>query len=129
MNISKIEETIIEMQRQKAVLDNAIVQLQEVLNDHGYQLPLRPQGSEETTITTPRGKKLSISDLGIKVLEEHGQPMHIKEIAKKAGDLRGRGVTRASMEVSFMQTIKGAKKAGNKPLVRKYGPGIFGLNQ
>jgi hypothetical protein len=129
MNTNKIEESIIEMQRQRAVLNNAIEQLQQVLDDLN-------DGSEQPTIAiggripqAPPGKKLSISDLGIKVLEEHGQPMHIKEIATKAGEKRGRQVTRASMEVSFMQTIKGAKKGGNKPLVRKYGPGIFGLNE
>jgi hypothetical protein len=122
MNTTNLEQTITEMQHQRRVLDTAIDQLQEVLDTLNGR-------TEQTSIAIPREKKLSISDLGMKVLEEHGQPMHIKEIASKVGEKRGRGVTRASMEVSFMQTIKGAKKAGNKPLVRKYGPGIFGLNQ
>jgi ABC-type transporter Mla subunit MlaD len=127
MNTTNLEQTIAEMQHQRAALDTAIDQLQAVLSDLN-------DGSEQSTIAIgariPQalpGKKVSISDLGIQVLKEHGQPMHIKEIASKVGERRGRGVTRASMEVSFMQTIKGAKKAGNKPLVRKYGPGIFGL--
>jgi hypothetical protein len=122
MDTTNLKQTIAEMQDQKAVLDRAIDQLQEVLNDLNGR-------TEQAIITMPRGKKLSIADLGIKVLQEQGERMHIKEIARKVGEKRGRGVTRASMEVSFMQTIKRANKAGVAPLVSKYGRGIFGLTE
>jgi uncharacterized protein YaaW (UPF0174 family) len=120
MNISSLEQTITEMQDQRRLLDSAINQLQEVLDALNGR-------TEQTSIAIPREKKLSISDLGIKILEEHGKPMHIKEIAKKAGEMRGRQVSRTSMQASFMQTIKRAMKAGNKVPVRKFGRGVFEL--
>jgi hypothetical protein len=133
MNITSLERTISEMQRQRTVLDIAIDQLQKVLDGLNGKIEEQTTTYESDAIVwpprIPGEKKLSISDLGIKILEEHGKPMHIKEIAKKAGEMRGREVTRTSMEASFMQSIKRATKAGNKPLVRKFGRGIFELTQ
>lgn len=118
MNTTKLKDALIEMQHQRAILDTAIDQLQKVLValNGGNQEP------EKVKPGRPGMQEGSIPDQGIQILEANGKPMHVVEIAKKVSQIRGREVTRYSMESSFMRHIK-----SKNPRVRKVGPGIFGL--
>lgn len=120
MNTNKLKEALIEMRHQRAILDTAIDQLEKVLT------ALNGGVSQETTVYAKPGvsglQDGSIPSYGIQVLESNGKPMHIKDIAKKVSEIRGKETTRYSMESSLQRHMKSAQSK-----VKKISPGIYAL--
>jgi len=119
MNTQKLKDALIEMKHQRALLEAAIKNIEGVLATLGDVSP---------TESTPSNKKTydegSYIDLGQRILEEYGKPMHIVEIAKRISELKGKSIPRASVESSFVRHIK---IFGDKARIVKTRPAFFGL--
>lgn len=99
MNTDKLNDALVELRHQRALLDTAIVNIENVLKT------LQSSTSEPRATSNGKKRKGSYIDLGVKILEQAGQPMHIKEIAKQIGLELGKQIPRASVESSFIRHI------------------------
>jgi hypothetical protein len=118
MNTTKLKEAVIELQRQRAILDSAIQQIQKVLATlNGDQ---ESTGDRVQLITLPG----TLFELGLYILESAGKPMHIKEIVKKVSEMRHKTIPRGSLESGFLRHIK---NEGQKAKLRRVSPGVFAL--
>lgn len=119
MNTQKLKDALVEMKHQRALLETAIKNIEGVLTTLGDGTP---------TESAPSSKRAyeggSYIDLGQKILEEYGKPMHIVEIAKKISAIKGKPIPRASVESSFVRHIK---IFGDKARIVKTRPAYFGL--
>lgn len=117
MNTQKLREALVELRHQRALLDNAIANLEGILSTLNGVTP-------EPSVIKGKSTTGSYVDLSVRILEESGKPMHITEIAKKVSEIKGRNIPRASVESSLlrhMQTTKG------EPRVTRVRPAYFGL--
>jgi reverse gyrase len=117
VNTSKLKEALVELQQQRAILDGAISNIQRII-------AMMNGGSETVSEVEPKARRSSYIDEGVKVLEISGQPLHIKEIAKRISEMRGHEVGRPSVESSFIRHIS---MQGNKSRIVKVRPAYFGL--
>jgi len=118
MSTVKLKEALVDLQRQRTILDGAITHLQNVI----AMLDGEPQNSNEQKVEK---RPTSYIDEGILILEQAGKPLHISEIARRIGHVRQQeDISRASVESSFIRHI--ATK-GSKARVVKVSPGHFGL--
>jgi HB1, ASXL, restriction endonuclease HTH domain len=116
MNTDKLNEALVELRHQRALLDAAISNIERVLKT------LQSSTSEPRPMSNGKKRKGSYIDLGVKLLEQAGQPMHIKEIAKQIGLELGRNIPRASVESSFIRHIA---SFGKNARVVKVRPAYF----
>lgn len=121
MNTHKLNEALAEMRHQRAVLDVAIKNIESVLATLS-----EPSSTPLATSDAPRrsAKEPSYIDLGVKVLADAGNPLHISEIAKRISESRGKEIPRASVESSFIRHIKAF---GDSARIVKVRPAYFGL--
>lgn len=117
MNTEKLKEALVELVHQRALLDAAIKDIEGVLDTLEGQVD-----HSASRRRSPDGK--SYIDYGEKVLEQHGKPMHISQIAERIGEMRGKPTPRASVESSFIRHIK---SFGPKARIAKVRPAYFGL--
>jgi hypothetical protein len=116
MNTQKLKEALVELKHQRALLDSAIANLEDILNTLGGVEP----------IVTASGKIKSAEsyiDLTVRILEEAGKPVHIADIAKKISAIREKKIPRASVESSLLRHMKDNAKTR----VVKVRPAYFGL--
>ena len=99
MNTDKLNEALVELRHQRALLDTAISNIESVLKT------LQASTGEPRTSSNGKKHEGSYIDLAVRILEEAGQPIHIKEIAKKISTLRGKQIPRASVESSVIRHI------------------------
>jgi uncharacterized protein (DUF362 family) len=118
MNTTKLKEALVELQQQRAILDVAIKNIQQVL--------ATLNGSEATAQQPTRtGVKPSYIDLSVQVLEQTGHPLHVKDICEKMTELRGSPVSsRASVESSI---IRHMNTTGDRARIAKVRPSTYGL--
>ena len=117
MNTDKLNEALVELRHQRALLDAAITNIESVLKTL--------QASTNEPRTSSKDKKKhegSYIDLGVRVLEEAGRPVHIKEVAQKISDIKGKRIPRASVESSFIRHIAAF---GNEARIAKVRPAYF----
>ena len=119
MNTQKLKDALIEMKHQRALLEAAIKNIEGVLATLGDSSP-----AESAPSSKKNYDEGSYIDLGQKILEEHGKPMHIVEIARKISGLKGKSIPRGSVESSFVRHIK---IYGDKARIVKTQPAFFGL--
>jgi hypothetical protein len=118
MNTVKLKEALVELKHQRAMLDNAISNLEDILKTLNGVAP------ETVTASGKSKEKESYIDLSVKILEEHGKPMHIAEIAKKISQIRGKTIPRPSVESSLLRHMTISR---SNPRVVKVRPAHFGL--
>jgi HB1, ASXL, restriction endonuclease HTH domain len=118
MNSVKLKEALVELKHQRALLENAIANVEEVLKTLNGVAPDAVAASGK-----PRESE-SYIDLAVRILEEAGKPMHIAEIAKKVSAIRGKTVPRASVESSLLRHMNISR---SNPRVVKVRPAHFGL--
>ena len=119
VNTNKLKEALAELQHQKAMLDGAITQLQNIIATVNGSA-LQDQSSQ---VKGYREARTYIDD-AVAVLEMSGQPLHIAKIAEKIGEIRNRGIARASVESSI---IRHASSLGHRARIVKVRRGFFGL--
>lgn len=119
VNTNKLKEALAELQHQKAMLDGAITQLQNIVATVNGSA-LRDKSSQENG----RREARTYIDEAVTVLEMSGQPLHISKIAEKIGEIRNREIARASVESSI---IRHASSLGNRARIVKVRRGFFGL--
>jgi len=118
MNTQKLKEALVELKHQRALLDNAIANFEEILRTLNGVSPDAVVSSSK-----PR-ENGSYIDLTVRLLEESGKPMHIVEIAKKISAIRGKAIPRPSVESSLLRHMKVSR---SDPRVTKVRPAYFGL--
>lgn len=119
MRTEKLNEALIEMKRQRGLLDAAIKNIEQVLSS------LSDTASEKPLVAGIRApERSSYIDLAEQILAEAGNPMHIGIIAAKISTVRGREIPRASVESSIIRHIKAY---GDKSRIIKTKPAFFGL--
>ena len=119
VNTNKLKEALAELQHQKAMLDGAITQLQNIIATVNGGA-LQDQSSHEHG----RREARTYIDEAVTVLEMSGQPLHISKIAEKIGEIRNKEVARASVESSI---IRHASSLGHRARIVKVRRGFFGL--
>jgi len=117
VNTTKLKEALVELQQQRAILDGAIKNIQNVLSAlHG--------GEPAPHTAAVVAGKASYIDLGVQVFEATGQPLHILEVCRKMSDLRGEKLQRGNVESSFIRHIK---TTAERARIAKFGPSTYGL--
>ena len=114
LNTGKLREALVELQHQRAILDRAIQDLQNIIEMMNGVAPY---------VGYKRRQRSYIDD-GVAVLEQTGEPMHIIEIAKKIGEIHGREVSRGSVDSTFSRYIR---SVGNRSRIIRVRHGYFGL--
>jgi hypothetical protein len=99
VNTDKLNEALVELRHQRALLDAAISNIEGVLKT------LQSSTSEPRSMSKGKKHEGSYIDLGVQVLEEAGTPLHIKEIAERISKMKGKNIPRASVESSFIRHI------------------------
>jgi hypothetical protein len=118
MNTQKLREALVELKHQRALLDTAIANFEEILSTLDGVAP-------QTIAAKDKGKnKESYIDLAVRILEEVGKPMHIVEIAKRVSEIRGKTIPRPSVESSLLRHMQ---IRGSSARVVKVRPAFFGL--
>ena len=117
MNTQKLREALVELKHQRALLDTAISNFEEILSTLDGVAP------QAITKRDDRNKE-SYIDLAVRILEEVGKPMHIVEIAKRVSQIRGKTVPRPSVESSLLRHMQ---IRGVSSRVVKVRPAFFGL--
>ena len=117
MNTAKLREALVELKRQRALLDSAISNL-------GSVVQTLDDAPVEVAKSGKRREKESYLDLAVRILEEAGKPMHIVQITQKVSEMRGKNVPRPSVESSLLRNIK---VGGSKARVVRTRPAHFGL--
>lgn len=119
MNTRKLKEALVELQQERDKLDNMISQLRGMIavadaevagwkDSIGVQLKaVRPSYIEET----------------VRILEQAGKPMHVKDITARIAESRKADVPRASVESSLIRHIS----LGERAKISKFGPSLYGL--
>jgi hypothetical protein len=105
MNTVKLSEALNELQSQRSVLDAAISNIQNVLAMLNGQ-------QDNAKIPTPSmlsDASRSYIDDAVDALRNAGKPMHITKLAIAISELRGKEVSRASVESSFIRHIAKTK--------------------
>jgi hypothetical protein len=116
MNTEKLREALVELQNQRATLDTAISNIQNVL--------AMLNGQQSTTVKAPVvDATRTYIDYGVEVLRNSGKLMHVTAIANAIGALRGTTVSRASVESSFIRHIAKTKT----PRLTKAPKSMYGL--
>jgi hypothetical protein len=118
MNTQKLREALVELKHQRALLDTAISNFEEILSTLDGVAP------QAITKKGDRNNKESYIDLAVRILEEVGKPMHIVEIAKRVSEIRGKTVPRPSVESSLLRHMQ---IRGVSSRVVKVRPAFFGL--
>ena len=118
MNTQKLKEALVELKHQRALLDTAIANLEDVLSTLSGVVPPVIAASGKIKETE------SYIDLTVRILEGEGKPVHIAELAKRISVIRKKEIPRASVESSLLRHMK---LAGNKARVAKVRPAYFGL--
>ncbi len=122
MNTSKLKEALTELQAQRTIIDDAIVNLQKII--------ATINGSSESTPrsipTAISSDSLSYVDIAVAALELHGKPMHIKELAHYISQQRKKNIFRGTVEATIGSHIKKMKTSSR---IVKVGPGLFALPQ
>jgi hypothetical protein len=118
MNTAKLKEALVELKHQRALLENAIRNFEEILET------LNDTAPQTVSLTGKNVENESYIDLTVRILEEHGKPMHITEIAQKISEIRGKTVPRPSVESSLLRHMKVSR---TRPRVSKVRPAYFGL--
>ncbi len=111
MNLVKIKDAIVDLQRQRTMMDEAIKTLQQVV-----------LGDKEQKAAAEQPRKSYIDD-AIDILEAAGKPVHIKDMVHLIGATRGKTLVRASVESSIIRHIKSA----HEPRLVKTKAANFGL--
>jgi HB1/ASXL restriction endonuclease-like protein with HTH domain len=119
MNTEKLTEALVEMKHQRALLDAAIKNIEGVLDSLGGG-----DAQKSAPRVGRRREQGSYIELAQAILAEHGGPLHIKDLAAKISEKRGRNIPRASVESSIVRHIKAY---GNNSTIIKVHPAIFGL--
>jgi len=122
VNTQKLTDALLEMKQQRALLDGAIKNIEGVLAALGNSSFVADTPATRKTANAPA----SYIDLGVQILSEAGKPMHVKEIAKRISEIKGKNIPRASVESSFIRHIKG--NGPTPPRIAKSGPAFFGLS-
>jgi hypothetical protein len=117
VNTSKLKEALAELQQQRLILDGAISSIQRIIATMNG-------GAETASVAEPEARKTSYIDDTVKLLEIAGQPLHIKEITKQIGEMRGAESARASIESSLGRHIELLKERARVVKVR---PATYGL--
>jgi hypothetical protein len=118
MNTHKLREALVELKHQRALLDSAITNFEEILKTLNGVAP-------EVAVSSRKSReKESYIDLSVRILEEAGKPTHITEIAKKISTIRGKTIPRASVESSLLRHMQISR---SNPRVVKIRPAYFGL--
>src|ERR1700693_1722890 len=118
MNTQKLREALIELKHQRALLDNAIANFEEILKTLNGVAP-----EAVASAGRPRENE-SYIDLTVRLLGESGKPLHIAEIAKRISSIRGKTIPRASVESSLLRHMNVSR---SNPRVIKVRPAHFGL--
>lgn len=118
MNTDKLKEALVELKHQRAMLDGAISNLENILKT------LNGVSASTTSSSGRHVESESYIDLAVRILEEHGKPMHIADIAKKVSAIRGREIPRPSVESSLLRHMK---VSSGRPRITKVRPAYFGL--
>ena len=122
MNTQKLTDALLEMKQQRALLDGAIKNIEGVLAALGNSSFVADSPATRKTANATA----SYIDLGVQILSEAGKPMHVKEIAKRISEIKGKNIPRASVESSFIRHIKA--NGPNPPRIAKSSPAFFGLS-
>ena len=132
MKTDKITEALLDLQRQRDLIDNAIQSLQAILvrlNGHTASGRTEHAFSEPVIVNNnlagPRADVLSYVNATIKILEAAGRPMHIKKIWDQIKLLRNNSkIKRQSVESTLLRHIQ---MKGDKAKVVKLSPGMYAL--
>lgn len=116
MNTEKLKDALTELQGQRTVLDAAIINIQSVL----AMLNGQPNTTPLPAADASGG---SYIDDGVDVLRNSGRMMHVTEIAKAISKLRGKTISRGSVESSFIRHISKTKT----PRLSKAPKSMYGL--
>ena len=118
MNTTKLKDALVDLQRQRAMMDKAIATIQQVIT-------MDSSATNGSTPVAALGKepRLSYIDHAVEILGAAGNPMHVKDLAQHIGDARGAPVERASLESSIIRHIK----TNDNPRVVKTKAAHFGL--
>ena len=117
MNTTKLKEALVELQQQRSIIDGAISNIQRAI-------AMMQSGNSSEPESEPRVRSSTYIDDGVTILETVAAPMHIREIAKKIGEMRGTEIARASVESSFIRHIALLK---DRARIVKLRPAMFGL--
>lgn len=115
MNTSKLYEALAELEAQQKTFAEAIASLRKILSPLEEQAPVTSKIAEDAS--------RSYIDDAEAILQEHGRPIHAKDLTAKISALRGSPVPRASVESSMIRHIAKAKQ----PRLAKFGKSTFGL--
>jgi len=126
MNTTTLQQALAELKQQRSTLERAIIGIEEALSTLNSETSV-PQ-TVSTRSTTKRGRKYknasSYIDDAIKVYENVGKPLHIKMLIDQMSNLRGKVMSRASVESSVIRHIAKA----NEPKLARFGASTYGLS-
>ena len=123
MKTDKIREALLDLQRQRDLIENAIQGLQAIL------VRLNGQTTDDVfnNAGSLRTDKLSYVDATVQILEAAGRPMHVKKIWEQIKVLRGDSkIKRQSVESTLLRHIS---MKGDEAKVKKLSPGIYALTK
>lgn len=131
MKTDKIREALLDLERQKDVLEQAIQSLKTVLvrlNGHADNETM-PQLFSAPLVhfaLKPSERKLSYVNATVQVLKMGGRPMHIKSICQQIKILRGdrKDLKRQSVESTLLRHIQ---MKGEEAKIKKVSPGFYAL--
>ena len=118
MNTQKLREALVELKHQRALLDTAIANFEEILRTLNG---VAPQAAP--TSNTHRAKE-SYIDLSVRIIEEVGKPMHIVDIARRVSEIKGKNIPRPSVESSLLRHMQ---TSGTNARVTRVRPAYFAL--
>jgi hypothetical protein len=126
MNTTTLQQALADLKYQRSTLDRAIIGIEEALSTLGSEMSVTQTVSPRGTMK--RGGKYkntsSYIEDAIKVYETVGKPLHIKMLIDQMSRLRGKAVSRASVESSVIRHIAKAKE----PKLARFGASTYGLN-
>lgn len=127
MDLSKLKTALSDLMDKRAILDDAIANLQKAihaLNGNETQPVTTSFRAAQTPMTAPATTQdPSYSEEAIAIVEQLGRPVHIDRILKAMETTRGRELVRASVESSILRYIK---RNGDKARIKKFGKGTYG---
>ncbi len=95
----------------------------------------KQKAAERARVKKATTQEYSFTEAAEKVLEQfgHKEPMHYRDITKKALDMRWIGTEgrtpEATMAAQLYTTIKRAQRRGEQPRLVQHGRGVFGLSK
>jgi hypothetical protein len=118
MNTSKLKDALLELRAQRTVLDGAISGLEKII------AAMNGGPEQHSNVISNSNIYRSYVDFAVSVLENRNKPMSTKDLTFEVTRLKGKDVSRASLEATLFKHIQSEKENAR---IEKVGPGFYAL--